>query len=131
MHITVDGWERGAVVVLEVSKPALQRIVEPRDRSLQRLSARARSQLPHLILEPVERFAPRPAVAPLEVIPKEVKTSGLGRIHHAGFPGMQRQAVFANPRLHAGQRGLRRGFAPTQQHEVVGVAHQLHATLGE
>ena len=130
-HITVHIGERGAVAVLEVSKPSLQRFVEPRDRGLQRDSARARGQLAHLVLEPVQRLAPRPAVAPLEVIPKEVKTSGLGRIHQAGFHGMQRQAVFAHPRLHAGQRGLRRCFAPTQQHEVVGVAHHLHAALGE
>ena len=118
-HILVHPLERCLVTVFEVSKPAAQHFVQLLDAALERLTARAsRGQFTDSRFQLVDGLGPRPAVAALEVVTKEVEAALLGGIDDARFLGMQLQAVFPDPRLHADQGGF--GFFPaaTEDNEV-------------
>jgi hypothetical protein len=126
---TSQGRAGGLVAVLEILKPAAHRAVDVEDDGLETVPGRA------LGLGPARRFELRralragPAIAALEGGAEKVKTALVLGVHESGFLRMQFQARLRDPLLHLHQGPVGFVLTPTQDHEVIGVAHHLVARL--
>ncbi len=126
-HIPIHRRKRARPAVLEVSIPAAQTPVHAGHDGAQAPSVQTRGLRPHPVFQLHQALLPRPFLAPLEVIPKEVKPAGDGHVDDPRLFRMQRQARFAYPVPHRRQGGLRLGLTATEDHEVVRLAHQFPA----
>lgn len=80
---------KGAVAVLKVRKPADERAIDVRNNDREAIPARATRLLSHGVLEFLQALRARPPMPAFEVVPEEVKTAGVLRVHEMRFLGMQ------------------------------------------
>ena len=83
--VAVHGFKRRDLAVFEVLKPSARRSVEVRADPLHAASLASAGLLANRVFEPIHALLARPFHAPLEVVAKELKASGLARIHDPGL----------------------------------------------
>src|SRR5262245_3708944 len=113
------------MTMFEVLVPTFQDRFELRDDFAQTLSIRAFGDRAHTVFQFLFALLAGPFVASLEVVPQKIKTAFLCRVHHPRFLRMQFQSGLCRPVLRLAQRLLCFCLAPTEDDEIVRVAHHL------
>jgi hypothetical protein len=128
-HPGVQRSEGVSMALLELLKPAPQRAIDVGDDHLQALALGTPRLGPNRVFELPETLLARPFHPPLEVIPQKVQAPLLSGVHNPCFHRMQLETRLLGPLPHLFQGRCRLCLAPTQNDQVVGIAHHLDPLL--
>src|SRR5688572_9349457 len=122
--------ERGRVTMLEIHEPSHQRLVHRLDDDFKAAAMSASCLTPNRVFQFDHAFAARPTVSSLKVIAQKVEPTSLRGVDDSRLFRMQLQTSTFDPLLHYDERRSGLSFAPTENDEVICVAHHLVATPG-